>query len=190
VSAAQEPLTYGDLFSERPEVRETVDIVYYDIEGRSARALYEEMEEKGPLDALSVEQTRYQGMADTNINYYSTWRETPEGCRINTLDVTLKATLTMPRWVNRDSGSRRLQRSWDKYYEGLMEHEQFHVEITRVFANTYIDTVMKFPGQMNCESLKANLDTLTREINNVSRRKQRELDRETNHGAKTIPPLR
>lgn len=83
-------------------------IKHYDIEGDSASELKRQMKRKGPKG--------YWG-------YNKWWIKWSGSCK-----VSVKITITMPRWKNRSKGSPSIERQWVKMYGLLKKHELNHSE--------------------------------------------------------------
>lgn len=154
---------------------------YYDISGRSARELLDEMYEKGPLGPYSYS----EALAQTQ-SYFS-WDvdfEKRDGmCAAADINMSVDLTYTMPRWTDEAKGSRKLRKTWEKFLESLWIHERGHGEIDRRGANAILEHLAALPPQPTCEALQEQMKALSENIRkDVIEPAQRKYDKLTRDG--------
>lgn len=164
--------------AQRVDIQERV--VGYEISGKSASKLLEEMRAKGPQSAFGG--PKYFARAETHFKWYVYPRKTDTGCEIESWEVYLDITYTMPTWVDRERANKRLRRYWDAYIAKLWTHEEGHGDIALEIAkeiSSIISTPRTGPDckELAKDALKRGEDFLK------ANTAQRDYDKETRHGA-------
>ncbi len=72
------------------------------------------------LDLINPILGGYAAGYQSQINHHGTTEE---------LNVTLEATITMPKWPGYGSGSIAQQNEWNRFWRALKEHEDMHHKI-------------------------------------------------------------
>ena len=164
--------------AQRVDIQERV--VGYEVTGKTATKLVEDMRRKGPRSAFGG--PNYFAQADTQYKWYVYPRKTEEGCEIESYEVYLDITYTIPTWVDRERAGKRLRRYWDAYIAKLWIHEEGHGDIALEIAKEISKVISTPRTGPDCETLVE--DALNRGKNFLdASTAQRDYDRETKHGA-------
>ena len=102
------------------------------------------------------------------------------GDPITSAELTVRQTLTMPAWAERDQACAAVQRAWDNFVAALRAHEDGHVAIDRrAFANAH----QRFVGKQSSET-----DAVSEELRRDVQVQQDAYDAATDHGRTGTPP--
>ena len=152
---------------------------YYAIAGSSARELRDAMNEKRPVgkdgkphDAITSWFVRWQYATTTS----------PAACAIKSFDVSLDISMTLPQWTNESAAAPQLVQHWRTYYAALLKHEEGHRAIGSGAAADIRDAGSKLPSEQGCGDLAKAVGKMTGEILERYRQREREYDRDTDHG--------
>lgn len=156
----------------------TVKESYYSIYGTTAQELRAQMRKLGPTENRSP--------YDAYTRYYVKWRyhldQSPDGCRLTNIRVTVDTTHTYPRWENYSSGSARLQSNWNHYFARLRTHERAHAAHGTHAANDIDAMLSRLPVMADCDELSRTADSQAYTILGKYQRADGEYDQDTNHG--------
>jgi len=156
------------------EIPVSQELVFYDVEGRTQRALNQNLRLNGPLGYDA--ETRYE------ISTYYEFTQSDSECRLTYLEVPLHITITYPNWVDVDRASRRRRVAWERRVEVLQVHENGHALLAWVGATELRNSVIQQGEAENCETLSSQINSAQEEAHEHMRAKQREYDRITSHG--------
>jgi predicted secreted Zn-dependent protease len=108
--------------SAKPKV--STKYTYYNINGGSARNLYQQMISRGPhvsgeraLAATSAE-TRQRGEFVSGSS-----------CRVKNYEISINFTMRLPKVANERKMPKRLRAHWRKFYKFVRRHEERHKQI-------------------------------------------------------------
>ena len=160
-----------------PEV--TVNHEYYNIHGTTLEQIVREKHARGPK---WVDGRRYGASTRPAIGWEFVYRETSEGCELESVQTHVDILFTMPLWVDKASAPKWLQRKWDKYYTALEEHENWHMKLAVRSAQLIEDTFLELKPRSSCTMLQVVAETKGKEILKASQKAQIKLDKETEHG--------
>ena len=162
-----------------PVQEQTERLNYYKIMGSSARELRDAINAKRPVgkdgrphDAVTSWFVRWQ---------YTTTGASP-GCAVRTFNVSLDLAMTLPQWTNESGAAPQLLQQWRGYYSALVKHEEGHKAIGTNAAAEIRDAGLKLPSAPGCSELARSVDKMTGEILERYRQREREYDRDTDHG--------
>ena len=154
----------------------------YDVTGANSAELSKAMQKDGPKNFWAY------------TNWSISWSHTTEAdtdgvCKLKDLVVTVNIKMSLPRWANApDPGDARRQ-SWDEMIAALRKHEQGHANNGVRAANAVSSAILAAPAQTSCEAFDGLIDRTSKEIVKAYRKADKNYDRVTNHGDKTIPDL-
>jgi predicted secreted Zn-dependent protease len=99
-------------------------MIYYDIYGSTETELRQQLNAKQPVGFDG-----YRGDSTTSWDIRWTWPGYRRNiCNLAAAKVTLKVTVTFPRWTPPLNASPELVAKWTKYVKILASHEQHHVD--------------------------------------------------------------
>lgn len=194
--SANEALTPATSFIAVPPIHEADDGVaapdasvsfssaeeMYDVTGANAAELSQAMQKDGPRNFWAY------------TNWFINWSHTTEAestgvCKLKDSLVSVTTKLTLPRWANAPDPDDARRRSWDAMIAALRKHEQGHVNNGVRAANAISSAILAVPAQTSCDALDGVIDSTSKEIVKAYRKADKDYDRVTNHGDKTIPDL-
>jgi predicted secreted Zn-dependent protease len=152
---------------------------YYTITGSSARELRDAMNAKRPVGKDGRPH-------DAITSWFVRWRYTTTGaspgCAVKTFNVALDITMTLPQWTNESDAAPQLLQQWRTYFAALMKHEEGHKAIGNNAAADIRDGGSRLPSAHGCSDLAKTIETMAGEILERYRQREREYDRDTDHG--------
>ena len=158
-------------------VRTTLEVVYYDIEGRSEQDLLVAMREGGP----QWRGRRFFGLTNTTLQYGYRHAHDGERCRPHDPSVLVAVTVTLPRWRKPPNAPYALDREWRSFERSLREHEDGH----RVLAEQEGATLHLELDRLrapNCAALDDAAGRLADAVRTQFGGRHREYDERTEHG--------
>jgi len=99
------------------------------------------------------------------------------------LDVSVDATLTLPRWAPPPWAPAALVDAWRAYVDALERHEQGHVELAASAARDVRDALLALPGFETEEELASAVERAAASAIGAARERERAYDDATGHGA-------
>ena len=157
------------------------EVSYYEIRGKSEKALRDAIDRQGPLDR---DGERYGAETKWNVRWKYEYGESDDGrCRLDSLVTDVTVTTTLPKWVDRDTAARPLGERWDRYMAALILHESGHKKIGTGAALAIRERVRKVPAQASCPAVKTAVDAAANAILEEFRSREADYDRTTDHGA-------
>lgn len=157
-----------------------VEVEYYEIHGASSTELRTQMNVLGPWDRFGV---RRFATTHWDVQWRYPFQTTPAGCALGTPRVTLKATYTLPRWVDAGSAPRELQQQWRCYLTALLVHEDGHRLHGREAAARIEALLPTLAPQPTCPEMDALANAEGHRVLEHFRELDQEYDRSTRHGA-------
>lgn len=153
-----------------------IALQYYDVQGRSSRALEESIRYNGPIGFD----------AETQANISSYWQYEPLGqrCHLTILEIPLDVTIRYPHWVDLDRASRQMRTSWERRMTVLEVHENGHALLAFSAALDLYNELAVLGRDLDCDSFNHDLEARTDAAMDALRRRHREYDRITEHGTR------
>ncbi len=155
----------------------------YDVTGANATELSLAMQKDGPRNFWAY------------TNWAISWSHATEAdstgvCKLMDSLVSVNVKLTLPRWANAPDASDARRQSWDAMIAALRKHEQGHANNGIRAANAVAASISVVPAQTTCEALEELIDQTSKDIVKGYRKADKDYDRVTSHGDKTIPDLK
>ncbi|UCD82683.1 MAG: DUF922 domain-containing Zn-dependent protease [Desulfobacterales bacterium] len=152
---------------------------YYDIEGRTADELRQQMNIHG---VLWTNANIYDAFTAWDVKWQYQYQVTEEGCVISAVTTTLKVEFRLPRWVNYSDGPAALQQKWDVYMQSLRQHENGHKKIGMKAAADIEQSIAALKPARTCDELAETANELGRHILSRYAEKEKAYDAQTNFG--------
>ena len=152
-------------------------ITGYVIYGQTWDALKREMDIKGPRG--------FYGWTLYEINWRYQWSETPDSCRLTSVNVDADFEIVMPEWRDRPRAGRALQWHWRRFYDELLEHEQQHARMVVAGAADIRRGLTELEERANCHQLEVEANQLGHRILERVKRENEQFDARTDHGRKS-----
>lgn len=160
---------------------------YYDIRGSTADELYKQMGELGPH--LSDEEKKDMiirsdgyAMLRSEIKWKAKTAKKKSGCYLHDLDYTHNITITYPRWIKPANVSPALEERWDKFYQGIVIHEEGHKEIDLKQTDEMFPLLIKTPSYPTCEELNQKMEDVSNGLQQKYRKLGGDYDIQTKSG--------
>jgi predicted secreted Zn-dependent protease len=144
---------------------------YYDVKGKTAKALDRDLRRKGPLNghALAAAAIKFTPVEATT-------RLDATGCRAGTFRLRVDAEITLPRWKERAGADQQLSSGFDNLARYAKAHEQFHVRIAELAAREMETRVRAIPAQKTCAAFEKKAIATIAEVRRSHDRAQKEFD--------------
>ena len=152
---------------------------YYDVAGQSATELRESLNRHRSVDP--------DGMPHDAVTlWYARWQyrtaTSGRGCAVASFEVSLEIVTTLPRWTNEAAAPSSLVARWRSYYEALLRHEDGHKAIAKETAAAIRTAGTNVQSSSSCAELAGAIDKVANDVLKEYREKQRQYDKETQHG--------
>ena len=164
------------------------NIKYYDIHGSTVEELNRQMNELGPH--LSEEEKKEMivrsdgfAMLTSKIEWKAKKAQRKSGCNLHDLDYTHNITINYPRWVKPTDVSPELVKKWDKFYEGVVIHEEGHKEIDLKQTDEMFPLLVNISSYPTCEELNRAMEDISSEYHQKYRKLGGDYDIQTKSGA-------
>ena len=170
-------LGLASLACAEPEIIITND--YYDIEGRTAAELREQMDRNG---VLWTNGNTYDAYTGWNVKWNYRYRVTDHECSIESVATILNVEFRLPRWIDHADGPAALKRKWAAYMQALRRHEEGHKNIGVKAAAEIERSIAELEPAGNCDDLAETANALGRRIISEYAATEKEYDAQTNFG--------
>ncbi len=154
-----------------------VAYVYYDAHGSTPEELHASLRNNGP----STGGATYFAATSSQTGFGYKTEEQNGRCRLTDVGVTVKISMLLPLWGERDRAPEPLRRAWDEFLDRLLLHEGGHVRITDRFSRDLYNGLKTLTAN-SCNLLdsqsKAFIDDLSRRQDEANSA----YDLETRHG--------
>jgi predicted secreted Zn-dependent protease len=134
------------------EVVATKSYSYFNIKGKTADELDDELSRRGPT--ANGSSARHPGATKIRFGGEATYIQDNGRCRVGNVKVTVHTQIIMPRWSNRKGASRELSMIWDALSSDIRRHEERHAEIARTQARVMERELKALPSRRNCEAMQ------------------------------------
>ena len=155
------------------------EIVYYDIVGDSAKELRRQMDANGPL---GEDGKRMDGYTHWNVAWTYGYMPAAGGCKFTELEITLTATITLPRWTPGDDTSRALVKKWQSFISALRVHEDGHYSHGRMAAEEIKSLGQSLRTSDDCSTMAKLFDDQVHSILEKYKVADVAYDADTKHG--------
>ncbi|MEJ1120498.1 DUF922 domain-containing protein [Phyllobacterium sp. CCNWLW109] len=135
---------------------------YFTLNADNAAELDKELSRRGPV--LAKTGTRHPGMTRMRFDSKVKFGSNGKNCQVVNADITVRATVYLPRWKQRRSAKRDLALVWDTLSADIKRHEESHIVIARTAAGDMERQVKALPWRSDCMKLKADIDALTAKL--------------------------
>lgn len=154
-------------------------ISYFQIGGRTAADLDDELARKGPFTEATG--NRHPGATQIRFGGDLTYTKRGTRCAVEDATVTLETKIILPRWKNRKRASPEMAMIWDALSADIKRHEERHAEIARQHAKLLEKRLLKLRPERDCDRLQAKVTKVTDEVTRAHDMAQVEFDRIESH---------
>jgi len=162
----------------RAEILETVDYIKYPVRHEAGTSLLKAVNAATPI---SEGAKKYHGYTRWDINWRYTYEKTSDlrTCKVKSLYVTLKATITLPELSSKDD---KVIAQFNNYLQALKKHELGHLQIAQEAAKKIESNLLAHPALSSCEILKAALNENGLALTEEAKTQGVQYDAQTRHG--------
>jgi predicted secreted Zn-dependent protease len=152
---------------------------YYSITGATLEELRQSLragrpwKENPPVDAVT----------DWRLNWHFSVTPTPSGCRCSSFTTQTTITITMPRWLAPTNAPEAVVETWDRYLAALGRHEAGHGQFAVAAAAELHKRIKELGSRPDCDELKSAINNLGQQVVEAYRKRDKEYDERTRHGA-------
>jgi len=148
---------------------------YFQIGGRTAAEIDEELTRKGPMTQMTG--NRHPGPTQIRFGGDLTYVRKGERCAIEDARVTLDTKIILPRWKNRKRATTELAFIWDALSADIKRHEERHAEIARQYARNLEQALKRIPAQDDCDRMQDKVAEVTDRLTLAHDEAQMKFDR-------------
>ena len=128
--------------------------VYYDIQGSTARELYDQMDRRGPaIDSNSG--LRAIGMAMAKYDWAAKCICKGSRCHLKATKFVLRETIVLPRWTPPRGTSHRLVSSWGQFATMVKKHELIHRDIDVRIGKDLLRKLKLMKPKSSCKKIQS-----------------------------------
>jgi predicted secreted Zn-dependent protease len=146
----------------------------YPVTGRDYASLVRSLSANGPKG--------FHGLANWDISYQYTTVPSGTMCRFDSVRLTVKGEILMPKWTDEAAAPPSLRQRWQDYYAALQQHEEGHVQHGNELAALVQEKFLGY-GDMACGQAKAIAQSEFDRLYNNLKNRDKEYDQRTQHGA-------
>ena len=158
---------------------------YYNVAGSTIRDIHRSLAQSRPW--------RDKSTADGLTDWRVTWRfyVAPSGdkCRCTSFSTTTTITMTLPRWIAATNALPEIKTAWQRYITALGQHEAGHAQFA-LNAAAEMQKQSRNLEMPDCDGLRSKISGQCQAILDDYRRREREYDERTKHGAAQGAALR
>jgi predicted secreted Zn-dependent protease len=125
---------------------------YFDIKGKTADELDQQLSTRGPT--ANGSSARHPGATKIRFGGDATYVQENGRCRVRSARVTVHTTIILPRWDKRNGASKQLSMIWDALSSDIKRHEEHHAEIAKAQARTMEREILALPPQPTCDRMQ------------------------------------
>lgn len=146
----------------------------YPVTGRDYASLVRSLSANGPKG--------FHGVANWDISYQYTTVPSGSMCRFDSVRLSVKGEILMPKWTDEAAAPPPLRQRWQDYYAALQQHEEGHVQHGNELAALVQEKFLGY-GDMACGQAKAIAQSEFDRLYNNLKNRDKEYDQRTQHGA-------
>jgi predicted secreted Zn-dependent protease len=146
----------------------------YPVTGRDYDSLVRSLGANGPKG--------FHGVANWDISYQYTTVPSGTMCRFDSVRLSVKGEILMPKWTDEAAAPLTLRQRWQDYYAALQQHEEGHVQHGKELAALVQEKFLGY-GDMACGQAKAIAQSEFDRLYNNMKNRDKEYDQRTQHGA-------
>lgn len=160
---------------------ESITTTPYSIQGSTAQALRQQINQKGPTDPKTGQ--RFSGYTQWNVRWNYRYRQQGDRCTLTQTRVNTTVTITLPQWNPPSTAPRDLRDRWNRYIRALSQHENGHRDHGLGAGRDILAMLKRFPAQTTCAELETQANAAAQTIIKQYNQRDVDFDRRTNHGA-------
>lgn len=150
-----------------PDVHYHEQVAYYPIKADNWDALLEVVRHRPGKGNKAWAQTAW------NASYKVAFASDQRRCWISAMEVTLKVTISLPRWLDTP---RELKPRWEAFYEHIHRHEYRHRQHVIDMIKALRSRAMALPPGPDCGAIKASYLRIKSELEQKREQQDNNLD--------------
>ena len=162
------------------EVKVDDKVQTYSITGGTARALWDQMHELGPVD--ETEHRRFAAVTHWDLRWHYWYQNSGLECRIDRFEVSVSTRTTLPEWSDAAQGTPALRSEWAVFIDHLRTHEAGHRTHGLQAAETVERTIASIGHNRDCGALGRAIDAAGHAALEAAHRADIDYDASTKHG--------
>ena len=151
---------------------------YYNVAGSTIRDIHRSLAQARPW--------RDKSSMDALTDWSVTWRfyvsQSGDKCRCTSFSTTTTITMTLPRWIAATNTPPEIKTAWQRYITALGQHEAGHAQFA-LNATAEMQKQCRNLEMPDCDGLRSRISSQCQAILEDHRRREREYDERTKHGA-------
>jgi len=121
---------------------------YFSIGGTTLQEIEAELKRRGPK--LNGTGNRHPGATRMEFTTRVTYGEQNGRCSVVAADVSVKATMILPRWTRPQRSDNETRLIWDTLASDIKRHEEAHVTIARNHARDMEQALLQIRNERGC----------------------------------------
>jgi predicted secreted Zn-dependent protease len=152
---------------------------YYAVTGATLPEIRRSMRQNRPWK----EKFNLDGMTEWKVTWQFGVMPTPGGCRCSSFVIQTSIAVTMPRWFMPTNTPDTVKQIWKKYALALAQHEAGHAAIALAAAADLRKRLPELGEGTDCTTLKTRINEMGRQVIEEHRKRDKDYDEQTKHGA-------
>ena len=152
---------------------------YYSITGATLPELRQSIRQNRPWK----EKFEHDAMTDWRVNWQFSVAPSANGCRCSSFGTQTTIVVSMPRWIAPTNAPDTVRQIWTQYVAALGRHEAGHAAFAFAAAAEMHKRVKAAGDGADCDGLKKQINDLCQQIIEEHRKRDKEYDEKTRHGA-------
>jgi predicted secreted Zn-dependent protease len=154
---------------------------YYTVTGTDLPSLHASLEQARPWK----DKATFAGMTDWRLDWRYQVEPSEGACHCVSFTTTLTITTTLPRWAAAEAAAAppAVKEAWDRFTKALGEHEHGHAQLALVALADVHQKVKGLGWDPDCRALGRRIDETAQRALDDHRRRDRDYDQRTRHGA-------
>ncbi|MGE0056902.1 MAG: DUF922 domain-containing protein [Dehalococcoidia bacterium] len=149
--------TSQNLSSDRIILDTNTSTKYYNVTGTTTVDIFDSIDRNGPRNDKNE-----KGSGLTAASWAYRWQpqNSPDGCIIASMTITLEIVVTLPKHASESSLNASLASKWKQFAASVDRHEQTHVDINLAGAKTIREKMASIRSAASCDALSKQVDSL------------------------------
>lgn len=152
---------------------------YYTVTGATLPEIRQSIRQNRPWK----DRFELDGMTEWRVTWQFNVTPAEHGCRCSSFGTQTAITVTMPRWITPTNTPDTVKQIWQKYAVALAQHEAGHAAIALAAAAEVRKRVLKAGEGVDCSGLTKRINDLGRQVIDEHRKRDKDYDAQTQHGA-------
>ena len=153
----------------------TKSYTYFNVGGRTAAELDDELARRGPQ--MKSTGSRHPGATQMKFSGSVTYEESGSRCKVQSARVTLHTKIILPNWTARKRAGQGLAIIWDTLSRDIKRHEERHAEIARQYARRLEAGLVALRPRATCADVQVEVTRLSDKLLAEHDRAQMSFDR-------------